>query len=173
MSLAVLEKETEMKGKFWIITALVGLIGIASADAHSGGTDASGGHYDTASGKYHYHVNPNAATVKEVEVDPVIAERDILKAAADAERDVAQLDTSYWAIGGCLFGIIGVAYASAYNHTPPMAKLIGKSPEYIQAYLHAYHNLAQKRMTNAAMQGCVVGTVLSVGVLLYSEDGNY
>lgn len=162
-----------MKGLIATFIAVV-LLSVNSVLAHDEPLDEDGGHWNVDRGEYHYHVKPVSTPVEETHDEEVPdAIPDAVQATLDAERDVAQLDESMWAIGGCLFGVLGVVYASAYNHTPPAAKLIGKSPEYIQPYLLTYHTLAQKRMTNAALQGCVVGTLVSAAVLLYADDGSY
>lgn len=47
-----------MKNKIWvypIIFALVTLLSLTVAFAHSGGTDTNGGHYNSENGDYHYH----------------------------------------------------------------------------------------------------------------------
>ena len=40
--------------------------------------------------------------------------------------------------GGCLLGALGIVGARFYEPSPPPTRFIGKSPEYIDAYVARY-----------------------------------
>ena len=45
---------------FAVFMGIFMVLGPSAAGAHSGGTDASGGHYNRKTGEYHYHHKPSA-----------------------------------------------------------------------------------------------------------------
>lgn len=97
----------------------------------------------------------------------------LLQARMDAQRD-AQADTNpfLWSagtcvlasVGSCLFGSAGVIGAYAYQPTPPAARFIGKSPQYIKNYTKAYKAKAKRLQIRASAIGCIGGTILN-GIL--------
>lgn len=82
------------------------------------------------------------------------------------------------AIIGTPAGVLG---AYLYQPEPPMSRLIGKSPEYIDAYIHSYKSKRGKTQalwTSAGCLtgGCVTGALISgvlVGFTAGLETGNY
>ena len=52
-------------------------------------------------------------------------------------------------------GIIGVIGAEVYKPSPPAAQLVGKSPEYVVAYTHAYKAKTRNLQLSAAVPGCL------------------
>jgi hypothetical protein len=82
----------------------------------------------------------------------------------DAQRDV---NGNLWLGVGFLFGILGVAAAYLIEPTPPASRLLGKSPEYIQAYTDCYKSAAKSVQTNKAITGCIVGELIIVAWVMY------
>ncbi len=82
------------------------------------------------------------------------------QAQADVQKDV---NNTLWLAAGFLLGLVGVAVAYIYEPTPPSSNLLGKSPEYVAAYTDCYRETAKKLQTNAAVKGCVIGTLVSIG----------
>ena len=88
----------------------------------------------------------------------------------DASTDVraaARFDACLWVSGGfglgigggCLLGALGIIGAYFYEPSPPLTRLIGKPPEYIDAYVVSY-----KRARNrAALGGAGLGVYCRSG----------
>ena len=72
----------------------------------------------------------------------------------------------------CCLAIYGVyvltptAVARIHSPTPPADRLLGKSPEWINAYTKAYKNTTRLYRTDSSIRGCVVGGVV-LGVTIY------
>lgn len=145
--------------------------------AHSGRTDKSGGHYDRKTGVYHYHnsgpVMPRVNT-NTFDVNPNInagVGRSGGQAVVNAERDAAADTNSVLWIGGtfvgtsvigCLFcGLPTILVASIYQPTPPAARLMGKSPEYIMLYTQTYKEKVKSRQIRDATIGCIGGSIVA------------
>ena len=88
----------------------------------------------------------------------------------DASTDVraaAQFDTGLWLLGGfgvgfgggCLLGSLGIVGALFYHPSPPSARLIGKPPEYIDAYVTRYERERNEAALGGAGLGCIAGAV--------------
>jgi hypothetical protein len=77
----------------------------------------------------------------------------------DAQRDV---NGTLWLAIGFFGGIFGVAAAYLIEPTPPASRLLGKSPEYIQAYTDCYTSAAKSIQTKKAITGCVVSGLVVV-----------
>lgn len=84
------------------------------------------------------------------------------QAKADATEAANSTDTQIWFLAGCLGGIIGVLIAQAVEPKPSATALLGKSPEYIATYSDTYTEIAKKRQTRSAMNGCIAGTLVTV-----------
>lgn len=82
---------------------------------------------------------------------------------ADAESEVNKMA---WVGIGFLLGLVGVIIAYAVTPTPPQARLIGKSPEYVTAYTQAFQSKAKSIQGTQSVVGCLVGTALSIGCWL-------
>lgn len=155
-----------------------------SAYPHSGRTDKYGGHYNRKTGVYHYHnsgsVTPSVSeNTTQSRVNPNTStgvETPFAQAIVDAERDAAvDANSVLWMGGtfvgtslvGCLFcGLPSILIASIYQPTPPAARLMGKSPEYIMLYTQTYKEKTKSRQLRDATIGCVGGSV--VAALLWS-----
>lgn len=97
---------------------------------------------------------------------------DAASAAAAAERD-AKADTSSgaWFFLGCLLGGIGVIIAYVSEPSPPPARLIGKSPEWVIVYSAAYKSAGKSSQGQSAIVGCLVMTAI-VGVLIAASSSS-
>ena len=82
----------------------------------------------------------------------------IIAAEQDAKASVNQ--GNWWVYGSCLIGVI----AADKTPQPPAARLVGKSPEYVEAYTQAYEKKVQNLQRSAATPGCLT-TVFSAGIL--------
>ena len=99
------------------------------------------------------------------------AEMSASQAIVDAERDAAvDANSVLWLGGtfigtslvGCLFcGLPSILIASIYQPTPPAARLMGKSPEYIMLYTQTYKEKTKSRQMRDATIGCVGGSLVA------------
>ena len=106
-----------------------------------------------------------------VPVDVWIREdlRPIAKAARDDARDDAKIDGYLWLSGafclgiggGCVFGSVGVVAAYFYEPSPPPTRLVGKPPEYVDAYVSMYKSERNKTALSGASLGCIAGAVVA------------
>ena len=83
----------------------------------------------------------------------------IIAAEQDAKATVNQ--DQWWAYGCFLIGVI----AADKTPQPPAARLVGKSPEYVEAYTQAYEEKVRNLQRSAATPGCLT-TVFSAGILV-------
>ena len=94
----------------------------------------------------------------------------------DAEADIGiagRVDTCLWLSGGfclgisggCLLGSVGIVAAGFYEPSPPPMRLVGKSPEYIDAYVVHYKAERTRSAVNGACLGCIAGAI-TAGVLV-------
>ncbi len=91
----------------------------------------------------------------------------------DAKTDI---DESYgWLVGtflaasacGCLDGSAVILSSQVMAPSPPIQRLIGKSPEYVMVYTDTYQReMKSKRLLYSGM-GCLGGTI--VAVVLWSD----
>ncbi len=72
-----------------------------------------------------------------------------MEATQDAQADE---NGTLWFFAGCLLGLIGVVIAAVAEPTPPPARLMGKSPEYLAVYTQTYKSAGQLRA--AAVRLC-------------------
>lgn len=93
-----------------------------------------------------------------------------LEARVAAERDAeADANQILWIggtfllglAGGCVLGSVGLLGAVLYEPTPPVSRLIGKSPEYVIVYTDAYRGKIQHTQVRAAVLGCLGGSIVS------------
>ena len=99
------------------------------------------------------------------EGSPVAIARD------DASTDVraaARFDACLWLAGGFglgmsggfLLGSVGIVGAGFfYEPSPPPMRLVGKSPEYIDAYVLHYKAERTKSAVSGACLGCIAGAI--------------
>ena len=97
---------------------------------------------------------------------PILAQQSDLVAGRMAGEQSARAATNgnLWLAAGCLAGIVGVVIAYVVEQNPPATALLGKSPEYVAAYTDGYRMTAARIQTGKAWTGCIVGTVIYVGL---------
>ena len=88
--------------------------------------------------------------------------------ACQSGRMAAKARTSggLWFFVGCVGGLIGLIVAYVYEPNPPAMELIGKSPEHVSSYTGCYRTAAKETQTKNALIGCVVGTTVSIAILV-------
>lgn len=87
---------------------------------------------------------------------------DVQQAEADARRDVGQdVSAISWGVGGFFCGVCAVAYVYIDKPQVPASRLVGKSPEYISFYTDTYNREVKKQRGQAAMIGCLAGSIFS------------
>lgn len=83
------------------------------------------------------------------------------QAHADAMRDAQNhADTLMWGCGGFLFNVWAIAGAYMIEPSVPTARLIGKSPEYIEFYSATYKDIVKYDRVSAATTGCCMAATL-------------
>ncbi len=85
---------------------------------------------------------------------PVMAQmnsRQYLAGKMDGERDAT--GNQAWIIGGCLLGVVGVLLAYVIEPEVPAARLMGKSPSYIQGYTEGYRSATKRKNAMYAIYG--------------------
>lgn len=90
---------------------------------------------------------------------PVDASRATAEAVNDAHADT---NGTLWFFAGCLLGVIGILIAYVSEPSPPPARLMGKSPEYLAIYTNTYKSEARSAQGRAA----IWGTLTAVGVVV-------
>lgn len=99
------------------------------------------------------------------------------QAVIDAEHDAAvAADPLLWMVGtligtsvaGCLFcGLPAIGVAYIHQPSPPAARLMGKSPEYVMLYTQTYKEKIRSHQVMDATISCVGGSI--VAALLWSR----
>ena len=115
----------------------------------------------------------------------VIAQQtsDTVQAIADAKVDVAKDTSLGWAMAGfltasvcgCPGGSVVLLYSSIAIPSPPVHRLIGKSPEYVITYTDKYQSDIKRKRTLYSAGGCIGGTVVAAIVWgsYYESQGYY
>jgi hypothetical protein len=88
--------------------------------------------------------------------------RAVMEATQDAQADENGV---LWFFAGCLLGVIGVVIAAVADPSPPPARLIGKSPEYLAIYTQTYRSEGRSAQLRSSLWG--VGTVVLVVVVIW------
>ena len=87
---------------------------------------------------------------------------EVQQAEADARRDVSQdVSAISWGIGGFFCSVCAVAYVYIDKPQVPAARLVGKSPEYVSFYTDTYNREVRKKRGQAALIGCLAGSLLN------------
>lgn len=95
----------------------------------------------------------------------------ISQAKADAKSDVNKI---VWIGTGCIFTFFGVGAAYLLSPSPKATRLLGKSPEYVKAYIKYYKKKARFIRLVYATGGCVVITTLFIiSALTGGTEGVY
>lgn len=79
-------------------------------------------------------------------------------ARRDAERNVSPLA---WGSAGFVCSFFAPIYAYLAMPEVPVGALLGRSPEYVDAYTQVYHQNARRRRLQASVIGCAIGSVVS------------
>jgi hypothetical protein len=90
----------------------------------------------------------------------------IEQARMDAVSDV---NGCMWIGWGALLLYLGVGAAYIIVPNPPPARLMGKSPEYIQVYVLAYRRQARAKQVTNALVGCV-GMIAVIGIWAFISE---
>lgn len=80
-----------------------------------------------------------------------MSSRQYLAGKMDGERDAT--GNQAWILGGCLLGVIGVILAYVIEPEVPAARLMGKSPSYIQGYTEGYKSATKRKNVMYALYG--------------------
>jgi hypothetical protein len=92
---------------------------------------------------------------------PVDPARAAMEATQDAQADE---NAALWFFAGCLLGVIGVIIAYVAEPTPPVARLMGKSPAYLAIYTQTYKSEGRSAQVRASLFG--IGTLVALTVVL-------
>ena len=85
------------------------------------------------------------------------AEEEYAKALRDAKRDADyHISSGSWFAFGFFCGGIGVIAAAITSSSADPARLIGKSPGYVDAYVEAYRSAAKERKLRSSILGCLI-----------------
>jgi hypothetical protein len=93
---------------------------------------------------------------------PVDTARAVMEATQDAQADENGV---LWFFAGCLLGVIGVVIAAVADPSPPPARLMGKSPEYLAVYAQTYRSEGHSAQLRSSLWG--LGTAVVVIVAIY------
>ena len=97
---------------------------------------------------------------------PMANPGDAASAVADGTADAqAQVSGVLWFFVGFILSWIGIILGYVITPSPDGARLIGKSPMYVQAYTEAYGSAGKSKQGIDAVWGAVTSCVL--GVLFY------
>lgn len=92
------------------------------------------------------------------------------QAIADAKRDAkAHMNKQIWFSVGCFLPVVGPIYSQGKIKTIPLARTLGKSPEYIAFYTDNYRLEMKKQRFKWAFGGCLVGGLADaclIGILI-------
>ncbi len=108
--------------------------------------------------------------------DPLTINTDEIRRIAHSQ---AKEDSSpmIWYAAGCSLSFWGIFGAMIIEPTPPVAALIGKSPDYIEVFKDYYIREAKRLQTRAAGWGCASSGLASVATIAlffwYWEAGGY
>ena len=81
-----------------------------------------------------------------------------ITAEQDVESDVSKF---LWIVIGLFANIIGILIAIVYQPTPPVARLLDKSEEYITFYTDTYKTRARTIQLSYTFIGFIIPAVLS------------
>ena len=100
------------------------------------------------------------ASQAELEVLKRIANAAKHDANTDADEDACLWFCSGFSLalgGGCLLGALSLIPSYSYRPSPPLSRLVGKSPEYIAVYIDTYKERRKSTAASAAIVGCTLG----------------
>ena len=76
----------------------------------------------------------------------------------------AEVNRALWGSAGFFFGLLGIGAAYVLEPDPPAAKLVGKDPSYVMVYTDCFKKAGRDLQVRAAVEGCVVGRLVTVGL---------
>jgi len=85
------------------------------------------------------------------------------EAKQDAETHVSKVG---WLAIGCLTMPIGVGIALIVRPNPPAERLVGKSPEYVEAYTRCYASAGKGIQLTWSTLGCASGVLFWAGTVV-------
>lgn len=65
------------------------------------------------------------------------------------------------AAGGCIGGSVIVLSSQLHSPKPPSHRLVGKSPEYIRAYIETYERDVKRKRLFGTSAGCISGSLVT------------
>jgi len=90
---------------------------------------------------------------------------DEAKAVEDAKNDVKEhIHSIRWFMGGCMFSVVGLILAQREPKKIPVARLIGKTKEYVTFYTDTYRIEMRKKRYNYALGGCLLNGITLGGI---------
>ena len=93
-----------------------------------------------------------------------------IKALEDARRDAKSDYNALFYIGvGCCTGVFGLIYEYAEEPEIKTARLMGKSPEYIEIYSAEYYRIARRRQLGYTAAGCLIPVYISIQTYARSQ----
>ncbi len=97
--------------------------------------------------------------------DPLTINTDEIRRIAHSQ---AKEDSSpmIWYSAGCALSFWGIFGAMIIEPTPPVAELIGKSPDYIAIFRDYYLREAKRLQTRAAVWGCASSGLASAASIV-------
>lgn len=102
---------------------------------------------------------------------PSSSPSDILAGQEDGRTDAQKnINKTGWFFAGCLGGVAGWIISMIVEPNPPATKLLGKSPEYVAAYIDAYRLEGKNIQKKSALSGCLleVGVSLALQLIILS-----
>lgn len=163
-----------------VIAILILLFSDVLVIAHSGRTDKYGGHYDRKTGVYHFHNSGSVGSIRSVQLQRTTSRKsitqdttsgsqspDVARAIIDAKTDVQE--PYAWAVGsfltaaacGCLGGSVVILSSQIIEPSPPIHRLIGKSPEYVAQYTNTYEKEVKNKRLLYTGVGCLGGSIVA------------
>ncbi len=92
------------------------------------------------------------------------------KAITDAKNDAKKhINKTIWFSVGCFLPVVGPIYSQRKIKTIPLARTLGKSPEYIAFYTDNYRLEIKKQRFTWGLSGCIVGGLTDaclIGILI-------
>ena len=75
-----------------------------------------------------------------------------------------------WALAGFGCGFLGIGAAYYWDYQPPASDLVGKSSEYVVAYVESYRQRTRQANTKHAVIGTIVGIVAVIMITYYEAQ---
>jgi hypothetical protein len=151
-----------MKIRFFGLLAAISLLGMSLVFAHSGRTDANGGHNDRKNGGYHYHGTPPSksppsetgrGTTTSV-VAPQLAPVRPVVIPTEAQRAQTEATVIAWQIKQAAAGYASAQYDLGVRYLTGngVEKDLDKAISLLESAAKQNHSLAQKRLSIALLE---------------------